>query len=231
MIELSQNDNYLIGSKDKQNLLSKKDHARILVISDSHGNFNVLKKILEQYGETCDAFVFCGDGITDIAEILETANENQTFRNKLPDVIAFVRGNGDPSTYPVSFDIGKNNTISKNELKGTIIVPDYQTLTVNNTNFLITHGHLTGINFGDELLLDKTIKAGCSVAIFGHTHVATQEMINDSIKFINPGSCSRPRDGKPGGFAIITVEKTFTDTAFIKITNPYSDTPSFLIEK
>lgn len=230
MIELLQLENNLIGTHEAARSLEKKEHARLLVLSDSHGNYRIMASILKNYGPSCDAFIFCGDGITDLAEMLETADTNPDFKKCIPPVIAFVRGNGDPDTFPLSFDIGKHNPNAKGLLKGTLIVPSRQILCVNNTNFYITHGHNEGVYYSKDLLGMQIKYSECSVALFGHTHIAEEE-IDGSFKFINPGSCTRPRDGKKPGFAIITVEKDFTDTAFIKIENAFSDNPVFTIQK
>lgn len=230
MIELLQEENNLIGSVSAARSLEKKDHARLLVLSDSHGNYRIMMNILIQYGPDCDAFIFCGDGISDLAEVLETADSDQNFRSCLPPVIAFVRGNGDPDTFPLSFDIGKNNPLAKSLLKGTLIVPSRQILCVNNTNFYITHGHNEGVYYSKDLLGMQSKYSECTVALFGHTHIA-EETDEGPVKFINPGSCSRPRDGKKPGFAIVTVEKDFTDTAFIKIENIFSGKPEFSVER
>ena len=230
MIELLQEENNLIGSAAAARSLEKKEHARLLVLSDSHGNYRIMMNILMQYGPGCDAFIFCGDGITDLAEVLETADSDQNFRACLPPVIAFVRGNGDPDTFPLSFDVGKNNPLAKGLLKGTLIVPSRQILCVNNTNFYITHGHNEGVYYSKDLLGMQSKYSECTVALYGHTHIA-EEDDEGSVKFINPGSCSRPRDGKKPGFAIITVEKDFTDTAFIKIENIFSGKPEFSVER
>lgn len=230
MIELLQEENNLLGSAAAARSLEKKEHARLLVLSDSHGNYRIMMNILMKYGPGCDAFIFCGDGITDLAEVLETADSDQNFRSCLPPVIAFVRGNGDPDTFPLSFDIGKNNPLAKGLLKGTLIVPSRQILCVNNTNFYITHGHNEGVYYSKDLLGMQSKYSECTVALYGHTHIA-EETTEGPVTFINPGSCTRPRDGKKPGFAIITVEKDFTDTAFIKIENIFSGKPEFSVER
>lgn len=226
MIELTQKEHNLIGSSGDIEKLAGKDHARILVVSDSHGNYRTLIKIIKQFGKSCDGFIFCGDGARDIAELLELANEDQKFREELPPVMAFVRGNGDPETYPVSYEIGKENPEAREFPKGSILFPMEQTLTVNGKNLFIVHGHYQGVDYGRSDLTFDARGYGCDAAFYGHTHVAREEDIRD-CKCINPGSCARPRDGQAAGFAIVTVEKDFIDTAFIqidgfKIWNPIS---------
>lgn len=216
MIELLQNSNNLIGSPQAIENLKKTEHARILVISDSHGNYKTLIKILKQFGPSCNAFIFCGDGTRDITEVLELANENEDFRKAVPPVIAFARGNGDYDCYPVSFDIGKNNINARTLPKGSVLIPLSQIICVNSKNILIVHGHYQSVDFGRKNLANRAKQENCSLAFYGHTHVAKEEIVDD-IKIINPGSCTRPRGGQSTSFAICTVEKDFVDTAFIRV--------------
>lgn len=228
MNELFQLESGHIGSQTALDALRTKNHCRILVMSDSHGNYRLLIKIIKQYGPSCHAFIFCGDGAGDIAELLEQAHTDDEIKQAIPPVIAFVRGNGDPETYPVSFDIGKHNPAYQFEMKGTLFFPEEQTLTANKTRFFITHGHNQAVYFGHQQLGMATIYNNCTHGIYGHTHISYQENF-PKCKLINPGSISRPRGGDQAGFAIITVEKKFTDTAFIKISDSRSDTPSFKV--
>lgn len=193
----------LIGSAQDIELLSKKDHARILVISDSHNHPGIFASIIKNFGEKCDALVFCGDGAGDFAQTLALADEDKLFKKCLPSVIAIVRGNGDPGSYPVS-------------TTQSISIPNRQVLTVNGHNFMIVHGHNEGVDFTMENLGLEMQIADCAVAFYGHTHIACEE-IEGKYKFVNPGSCARPRGGQPACFAIATVEKSFVDIAFIKM--------------
>ena len=106
MNSLLQQKDYLIGSKKDIQALKSKDHARVLVVSDVHGKSSILLNIVKQFGKSCDALVLCGDCIYDLAELLEQGSENKDFCQLIPPIIGFVQGNGDPSTFPVSFDIG-----------------------------------------------------------------------------------------------------------------------------
>lgn len=203
----------LIGAKEDIDALAQKDHARLLVLSDSHGNYKKMEKIIRQYGAKCDAFVFCGDGACDLANLLATAFYDDDLKACIPPVIAFVRGNNDPGTYPVNGDF-------------SLKVPYSQVFTVNSQNIFVTHGHREGVDFGMENLGLEMQLEQCRTAFFGHTHFAEENRQGD-YKFINPGSCSRPRGGQPASFAIATVEKTFVDLAFIKMTLKSDGSESF----
>lgn len=193
----------MIGTKKDLDILAHKDHARLLIISDSHGNYAVMEKIVKQFGKSCDALIFCGDGAADIAQLLYSADIDHSVKKALPSVIAFVQGNGDPSSYPVS-------------MIKSIKVPEREILTVNEQKFMIVHGHRQGVDFGFDMLWFEMQEENCKTAFYGHTHIAN-EYQKGSYRFINPGSCSRPRGGQPPCCAIATVEKTFVDTAFLKM--------------
>lgn len=193
----------LIGKKADIEALAAKDHARVLVISDSHGHPGVLASIVQNFGAKCDALVFCGDGACDLAQLFYNADSNKDLQKAIPPVVAFARGNGDPSTYPLdSFH--------------SLAIPARQVLTVNGHNCMIVHGHNEGVDFGMEDLGLEMQLTSADTAFYGHTHIASEEQQNQ-YKFVNPGSCARPRGGQPPAFAIATFEKTFVDISFIKI--------------
>ena len=228
MITLQQNSNYLIGSLSDIAALEAKEQARILTISDSHGDWRCLLRIVKQFGPTCDALVITGDCWRDLAELLELANENDAICQVIPPVLGFVRGNGDPSYFPVSYDIGQANANARTLPKGSVIMPDRLVLTANGQQILFVHGHMEGVDYGyNKLGLDAKM-LGVHYAVHGHTHIPVFEQRGD-FTFINPGSISRPRGGSPASFAILTVEKTFIDAAFLRINDPMGEESSYSI--
>ena len=200
MIEISQHKQNIIGSKDAIAALENKEHARLLVISDSHGRYPVFESIVRGYGAKCDALIFCGDGVCDIAQLLYMAKADKKLMDCVPPVIAAVRGNCDPGSYPLD--------------KGTLYFSEMIELKVNGTGILISHGHMQNVDYGVETLGLEMQVSECRIGFYGHTHVAREENFKN-FKIVNPGSCSRPRGGQQAGFAIATVEKTFADIAFI----------------
>ena len=228
MIQLLQNSNYLIGSQTDIAALEAKEHARILTISDSHGDWRGLIRIVKQFGPTCDALILTGDCWRDLEELLELAEEDPSVNEVIPPVLGFVRGNGDPSYFAVSYDIGKNNSNARTLPKGSVLMPDRLTLTANGQTILFVHGHMEGVDYGyNKLGLDAKM-LGVHYAVHGHTHVSAFEQRGD-FTFINPGSISRPRGGSPASFAILTVEKTFIDAAFLRINDPMGEESSYSI--
>ena len=205
-------DSNIIGTKQAVKALDEKEQARILLVSDSHHNYKALENIVLNYGKDCDAMIHSGDGISDLELLVRLSKSNLNLKKALPPVIAFVRGNCDPSD--CSFP-GKR----------FIQTPQNQILKVCGSDILIVHGHNQGVNFTLEKLGLEAKILNCKAAIYGHTHVASQ-VIADKIYLINPGSCSLPRGGQKPGFAILTVGKDFMDTAFLQKSdegNPFSD--------
>lgn len=202
MIEISQHKQNIIGSKDAIAALETKDHTRLLVLSDSHGRYGVVEGIVRGYGAKCDALIFCGDGVSDIAQLLYAQKTDSKLAVCVPPVIAAVHGNCDPSTYPLD--------------NGVLYFSEMIELKVNGRGILITHGHNQGVDFGLETLGLEMQVSECNTAFYGHTHVAREDNFKN-FKIVNPGSCARPRGGQPAGFAIATVEKSFVDIAFIKM--------------
>ena len=80
---------------------------------------------------------------------------------------------------------------------------------------LITHGHCDRVRASYDKLLYRAEEAGCKAALFGHTHVAVNEVI-DGIHVVNPGSLTRPRDGAAGSYAVIETSEDRFDCRIIR---------------
>lgn len=185
MNSLNQHILNLLGSDEKIAELANKESATILAVSDSHGRPEMLKVILQEFGPKADALVFCGDGTEDLNLFLSS-----TF---IPPVIALVHGNGDESSMKISKD---NIVLSK------IKVPAAITFNCAGTNVMVTHGHMFGVYYGTAGLENHAKETGASLILYGHSHVADITEQKD-YTFINPGSCSLPRQGLPPSFAVI----------------------------
>lgn len=68
--------------------------------------------------------------------------------------------------------------------------------------FFITHGHQHGVKSGLLRLYYAAREAGASVAVYGHTHVASHEVIND-VHLLNPGAAG----GAKPSYGIIEAEQ------------------------
>ena len=218
MIKLIQQNNRLIGSLDDIQALSCKKGARVLVVSDTHGNYKTFKRIITEFGKTCDGLILCGDCYADITALILEARADSNLQALIPSVIAFVQGNGDPSRYPMGFTIKADCKDEEKEFdfSKSLYFPQKQILCVNNHDILITHGHNEHIYSGLEQLYFKAQENFCKVVCYGHSHYPSNDY-NKECTLINPGSCSLPRGGQPASFAILTAEDKFVDVAFIKI--------------
>lgn len=217
MIELIENSSRLIGSQKAIDELAKKEEARVIIISDSHGNPVIFRNIVLQYGKSCDAIAFCGDGVTDLAHLLEDAGESAELREAIPPVIAFVHGNCDPVNYVLMPGISPEEAL-----------PAAQVLKAAGKSIFICHGHNENVNYTLYPLSLRSQTEECQIALYGHTHCPDIKTSDDiELKIINPGSCSRPRGGNPASFAILTITKKVIDVSFIKISNPFSANPEF----
>lgn len=133
---------------------------RIVVVSDSHGEFTVLRQILRKEEMFTDMFIHCGDSMV-------LKHEIRTYH--------VVKGNCDFfSDFPkhLTFDtpLGK---------------------------IYVMHGEMGLINMKRLVAQVKP-----DIILYGHTHVHSYHNI-DGCHCLNPGSVSRPRDGKNGTYLVI----------------------------
>jgi len=197
---LIQVESTLIGTKEDIEKIEKKSSANLLVVSDSHGNAEIIRQIVEEFGSKADALVFCGDGFADIMSVIQESFFNEKLRAFLPPVIVCARGNGDSGfvTIPVDDEISKKmgaykeykvKTEVKFEVAGRIV--------------LAVHGNRQNVDFGLDNLCNLAYSEDADLVFYGHTHLHAREDIDGTL-FLNPGSCTRPRGGQPPSFAIIS---------------------------
>lgn len=149
---------------------------KIVVVSDNHGNYSVLKEILDAH-QDADYYFHLGDSEMEIDEIKPFCG---------------VRGN-------VDFDYN---------------FPFDKVIDVGEHSFYLTHGNAYS---SDVNLLSKAAKnLSCDFVLFGHTHSFYNQTI-DGIRVINPGSCSRPKDGTKPSYAIITINDNQIDVKRVDI--------------
>lgn len=203
MIELVQQENFAIGSKDVLDALSEKELVKALVISDSHGNPRIMQAIISAFGDKCDCMCFCGDGLLDLVETLELGFFDSEFGSHIPPALFFVRGNGDNSTSTIFTD-----------QRIPIFVPEFLEVMLAGKKLFLTHGHRYNVYYGNKDLRLEAIRRNCDLAWYGHTHVAnsmrshvTRDGRNDFLGILNPGSCAQARGGMPNTFAIVDVHR------------------------
>lgn len=145
---------------------------RILVVSDTHRNFDSLYDLLLCEKSRMDLLLHLGDGEQDIDDL-------RAVEPLIP--VRFVRGNCDYIS----------------------TAADTAVVEVEGVRILLTHGHAFDVNHSLERLAAEARRQNTTVALFGHTHRQLCRFEN-GIQFMNPGSLSKPRDGKPG-YGIIEV--------------------------
>ena len=91
----------------------------------------------------------------------------------------------------------------KGNCDGFTNYPDYDIVKLENQNILFTHGHNFSVKYGKTRLLEFAKNCGCSIALYGHTHIPDITYEED-IYLVNPGSPSRPRESKPS-YAVIDI--------------------------
>lgn len=213
MNSLKQTNSYLIGSDSAVSELAKKESAVILAISDSHGKFEALKNIVENFGPHADMIAFCGDGADDFIELLEFTRKNKKFQEIFPPVAALVQGNGDDNTFPVNFNPSQ---VSIKKEDWGIYAPRMINAKVAGMNVLITHGHVFGVYYGMNQIEQQATQDKADLVLFGHTHIA-ERIDHSTVTFINPGSCALPRRGLPPSFSMIKIpgdQERITNTFF-----------------
>lgn len=147
---------------------------RIVVFSDSHGNYYSLEDAVEA-NLSADMFIHLGDG----------QRELQRLEEKYPDKkFIHVRGNCDFA--------------SQSSLTEIIVIDE-------KNKILAVHGHNHGVRSGSvSLLKSLAMMNNANIVLFGHTHCRYQHY-EDGIYFLNPGSISEPRDGKPASYGYIDI--------------------------
>lgn len=193
MFSFAQHQSFLLGTSDAIQAVAHQKTARLLVLSDSHGNTKIVRAIVGAFGADCDALCFCGDGARDMLSVL--ASFSKAEKNALvPPVGALARGNGDAESYMVQ---SRDGQIPYH-------VPKLQEFTVAGRRILLTHGHQHDVYYGTEAFFHAAKRERADVALFGHTHIPSAAH-EDGILLLNPGSCARPRRSSPASFAVVTV--------------------------
>ena len=147
------------------------DSAKVLIISDSHGDRSLLKKVLDI--EKPQKVFFLGDRINDIYALKITVDVD----------ICAVKGNVDYGMEGVEDLV----------------------LSLNGYKMLLTHGHKYRIKHDYYSLYLKAMEYSVDFVFFGHTHTYT-DFEENGIRFINPGSIAKPRDGEKGSYVIMELK-------------------------
>ncbi|MBO6159085.1 MAG: metallophosphoesterase family protein [Firmicutes bacterium] len=153
---------------------------KFLIISDTHGGIQDARRLIENLHDQIDGVWHLGDEYRDF-EMLQ--------RRYGP-------------LYGLAFQAVPGNCDYFSP------APNRRDIPVCGHKVLMSHGHMYGVFGGTGLgsLPSEALKAGCDVALYGHTHMPNLAREN-GILYLNPGSLSRPRGGFKKSYALLTLEE------------------------
>lgn len=131
---------------------------RILIVSDSHGNLDGLKKVVRK--EKPDRIIHLGDYTRDAAALA------REFSSIPMDVVG---GNCD------AFD--RRNP-----------APPERVMTVEGHRMLLCHGHTFQVKNDLSPLISYARQQNVRACLFGHTHVPHMSEPEPGLLLVNPGS-------------------------------------------
>jgi putative phosphoesterase len=205
MNNLTQLDSTLVASPEAASALENAPRARLLVVSDSHGDSRVLEEIIRLFGEDCHALVHCGDGAGDLLPLFDLARRDNRFAALLPPVILAVRGNGDGDTYPLDYLGDRAGDAAPLRHRFTFL-PRSHFRAAGKTIF-VAHGNGLGVDYGTDQICSAAAVFGADIILHGHTHRHSRHT-EGGVLILNPGSCRRPRDSHLPSFAVHTFPGT-----------------------
>lgn len=193
----------IIGSLVDMEELEDKTSGKILVVSDSHGECELVEKIIADFGADCDALVFCGDGMADIVACVEEASRNTSLREALPPVVVCARGNGDPESFSLDLEPVEDEEENSLPLAKKLDASPLVSFRLAGRTVMVAHGHRYMVDLGTDVLHSVAENLNADLAFFGHTHRPHREEVGATL-ILNPGSCSRPRGGNPPTIAVVS---------------------------
>lgn len=168
-------------------------NMKILILSDIHGDYETLEKIIEN--ESFDKLIILGD-LFNYGFISSDLKNNKIInllqRNK--HNLILIRGNCD-------------NYIDYENLG--LFAHDIITIPLNNHNVTLTHGNRYSKGFLPDYHGDMFIS--------GHTHIPML-LKEQGIIYINPGSIGKPRGGSSKSYAVFHDNKIEIKTIYKEIT-------------
>lgn len=132
---------------------------KILVLSDSHSGLSFMRRCVDAIRP--DYIIHLGDYMDDGATIAEEYPYIRTYQ---------VPGNCD-------------------RFRCLQPQPEILKPLIGDVQFYMTHGHLHNVKFTYGPLIADARKEGAICALFGHTHEAYCEQLEDGLWVMNPGSC------------------------------------------
>lgn len=137
---------------------------RIVVMSDSHGAQDLLHHLVQavwrQYPGQVDAYVHCGDGVRDFADLT-----GELFQHDPRAQFHSVKGN---------CDFGADE-------------PEDDMFEMEGLRIFVCHGHRYRVKMGVGLLTYAAAERDCTVALYGHTHFSSEDTVS-GVTMFNPGA-------------------------------------------
>jgi putative phosphoesterase len=95
--------------------------------------------------------------------------------------------------------------------------PAERTIPIGGKTLFITHGHLYDVKNGLERLTQTAVELKADIVLYGHTHEGfeTYDSVH-KIHFLNPGSISMPKPGKPPTYGILELLPSGVATSVVK---------------
>ncbi|EHR34070.1 metallophosphoesterase family protein [Helcococcus kunzii] len=130
--------------------------------------------------------------IIHLGDMVEDAKEIQKYA---PCMVKVVRGNN---------DYYSDNT------------QWHELIRVKGHKILLTHGHLEGVSYGIDKLVQKAKQSDVEMVMYGHTHRYDYREV-DGITVLNPGSAGYDRGGEYESFVILNVTEEKIDVERVKL--------------
>ncbi len=87
------------------------------------------------------------------------------------------------------------------------------TLEIEGKKLFLTHGHKYSVHKTLVKLLKHAMKIECDIVLYGHTHIAKVDKVNDML-VINPGSIKSPRSQVMPSYLILNITKDSVEYIF-----------------
>ena len=152
---------------------------RILVFSDSHSGLSYMRRCCQALKP--DGIIHLGDYYDD-AEVIRDENPRAN--------VWLLPGNCDRYRAPLD-------------------APEIMISTIGGVRFYLTHGHKHNVKATLLSLIRDARAANAGVVLYGHTHEAYVDELEDGLRIMNPGSC-----GYFGGSAGLIEVNNGTVTTF-----------------
>lgn len=113
------------------------------------------------------------------------------------------------------FGAGKTFYRVRGNCDGDIPIEDDEVVEIDNVRILLTHGHRYKVSYFSEPIVEKAKELNCTAAVFGHTHKALIENV-DNVLLINPGTCNKNRSRNGAvSYALLEIENSQIKSAKI----------------